>query len=276
MIDNTATANVLAFRPATRFLALVFGSTWLLQLPMLLAQRGVIAGPAERFMPLVVLGFFAPCLIAVLLSALEAGWHGVRSLLAPLAIARVSLGWYALSLSLPCAIFLGARAALAPWGHELGPWFYPPTQPQQLAALLIIPFTEQIPWRGYLYTRLQQAQKPLLASVVTGSAWALFHVQKHAFIDPHASLALALLSIVYMSAGTVVFSWIYLRSGGSMLLVVVAHVGLYLNNPSQAFPNLVPLALHTLGFCVVAVALALGDREVWRSPSASPLTLESS
>jgi membrane protease YdiL (CAAX protease family) len=268
MLDQTAKAN--------RFLWLVFGSTWLLQLPMLLAQRGVIAGPAERFMPLVLLGFFAPCLFALLLSALEAGRPGVRSLLAPFAITRVSPGWYALSLSLPCAIFLGARAMLAPWGHDRGPWFYPPTQPQQIAALLIIPWTEQIAWRGYLYTRLQQHQKPLLASVVTGLAWALFHVQKHTFIDPNASLTGALLLVAYMSAGTVVFSWIYLRSGGSMLLVVVAHVGLYLNNPSQALPNLVPLATHTLGFCVVAMALAFGDREAWRGSSAALLTRESS
>jgi hypothetical protein len=130
------------------FLLLVFGSTWLFQLPALLAERGVIAGPPERFMPLVVLGFFGPLFVALLLSTRDAGARGARALFASLAIGQVGLAWYLLALALPGAIFIMARAVLAPFGSELGPWLYPPSQSQQLAALLIIPFTEQIPWRG--------------------------------------------------------------------------------------------------------------------------------
>jgi hypothetical protein len=50
----------------------------------------------------------------------------------------------------------------------------------------------------------------------------------------------------------------------TLLVVVVAHMGSYLNNPTQALPNLTPLALHTFGFCVTAVAVVLADRETWR------------
>jgi membrane protease YdiL (CAAX protease family) len=171
---------------ATGFLAWVFASTWLFQLPLLLAQRGVLAGPAERFMPLVVLGFFGPLLIALLLSSFDARRQGLRTLLAPLTIARVAPGWYLLALTLPCVIFLGTRALLGAFAENRGPFFYPPSQPQHIAAMLLIPFTEQIPWRGHLYPRLQRAHGPLLASLITGGAWALFHVQKHAFIDPNA------------------------------------------------------------------------------------------
>jgi membrane protease YdiL (CAAX protease family) len=242
----------------TRFFVLVFGSTWLFQLPYLLAQRGVVHVDPNQLMPFVVLGFFGPLFIALLLSRGQ-----VRSLLAPLVIARVSPWWYALALGLPCAIFMAARALLAPFADNLGPWLYPPLQAQQLAAMLVIPFTEQIPWRGYVYPRLERSHGPVLASLLTGAAWAAFHVQKHAFIDPNASLASAALTIAYMTSGTVVFSWVYLRTRGSMLLVVVTMMGNYLNNPTQALPNLVPLAIHTLGFCAVALALVLFDRKVW-------------
>jgi membrane protease YdiL (CAAX protease family) len=251
-------------RSATLFLLAVFGSTWLFQLPALLVDRGTLPGPRERFMPLVVLGFFAPAIFAVALSALE-GRAARRELWRPLTLWRVHPGWYAAALGLPCAIFVAMRAlAAAVGGSELGPWLYPPAQPQQLAAMLIIPFTEQIPWRGYVYPRLQRAHGAQLASLLTGFAWSLFHVQKHAFIDPNATLTVALLTLAFMTSGTIVFSWIYLRTGGSLLLVVLANAGAYLNNPTTALPNTLPLALHTAGFCSCALALLLFDRSAWR------------
>jgi membrane protease YdiL (CAAX protease family) len=245
------------------FFILVFGSTWLFQLPAILAERGQLAGPAERFAPWIVLGFFAPLLFALGLCALE-GRGALRSLFRPLSSWRVNPGWYALALALPCVIFVVARAlAAAVSGEHLGPWVYPPQHPQQLAALLLIPFTEQIPWRGYVYPRLERARGPLVATLITGFAWGLFHVQKHLYLDAHASIELTLLTLAYMTAGTIVFSWLYLRTGGSMLLVVVAHMGAYLNNPTAALPTTTPLALHTLGYCLVALALLGFDRRVW-------------
>jgi uncharacterized protein len=232
------------------FLLAVFGSTWLFQLPFLFAERG------ERFMPLVVLGFFAPLLIALAL--------GGKSALRGLGMWRVHFAWFVLALASSTLIFLVARALAAPLGNASA-WFYPPTQAQHVAAMLLIPFSEQIPWRGYLYPRLERTRGPLTASLLTGLLWGLFHVQKHAFIDPHASLSAALLTLVYMTAGTVVFSWIYLRTGRSMLLVVFANMGIYLSNPMQALPDLTPQALHTLGYCCAAMLLVMFDRGVWSS-----------
>jgi hypothetical protein len=80
-------------------------------------------------------------------------------------------------------------------------------------------------------------------------------------------------TLAYMTAGTVVFSWIYLRTHGSLLLVVIANAGAYLNNPAQALPNTTPLVISSIGFCVAALALVLGDRKAWRvlpEPSAHP------
>jgi len=244
------------------FLVAVFGSTWLFQLPLLLVQHG------ERFMPLVVLGFFAPLLIAIGCSAL-AGKAGLRALIAPLGVWRVAPGWYLLALASSTLIFVVARALAAPLGNPSA-WFYPPSQAQHIAAMLLIPFTEQIPWRGYLYPRLERARGPLVASLLTGLLWGLFHVQKHAFIDPNASLTAALLTLVYMTAGTVVFSWIYLRTRRSMLLVVVANMGIYLSNPTQALPDLMPLTLHTLGYCCAAVLLVTLDRATWKQAVQAP------
>ncbi len=249
---DSATARVP--RRSVVFLALVFGTTWLFQLPMLLA---------ERLGALVVLGFFAPFFLALLLAAKQ-GRDALRALFRPLTIWRVHPGYYLLALGLPCAIFLAVRALSAALGGS-GPWFYPPARSEQLAAMLVIPFTEQIPWRGYFYPPLERAHGPLRASLITGFAWGAFHVQKHAFIDPHTSFALAALTVALMTAGTIVFTWFYRRSRGSLLLVAVAHAGAYVNNPSTALPDLEPLALHTAGYCAVALALIVLDRETWHA-----------
>lgn len=251
-LADSTTARVP--RRSALFLTLVFGTTWLFQLPMILGSS---------FGGLVVLGFFAPFMIALALAA-QQGRTAVRALFQPLAVWRVHAGYYLLALALPCVIFFAVRALAAAFGGS-GPWVYPPTKPEQLAAMLLIPFTEQVPWRRYLYPRLESARGPLLASVITGFAWGLFHVQKHAFIDPYASWKLAALALALMTAGTIVFSWFYRRSGGSLLLVIVAHAGAYLNNPIAALPDLRPLALYTFGYCVIALALVAFDRETWRT-----------
>jgi membrane protease YdiL (CAAX protease family) len=266
MLHTIATSPSAQAKPgALPFLALVFGTTWLFQLPYLLARGGVLRGASERFVPLVVLGFFGPFLIAIALSWWEGGKEGVRALFRPLGIWRVGIGWYVVALALPCAIFLAARALWAPFSEtEPGPWFYPPSHSQDIAALLVIPFTEQIPWLGFAFPRLRARHGSLVAIAVSGLAWALFHFQKHLLLGASFGSA-APIMIPYMAAGAVVFGWIHLRARGSLLLVVLANAGAYLNNPVKALPaDGTPLLLHTAGLVVAALAVVLVDREVWR------------
>jgi hypothetical protein len=68
-----------------------------------------------------------------------------------------------------------------------------------------------------------------------------------------------------MTSGTVVYTWFYRRTG-SMLVVVIANAGIYLDNSTYALPaNRAPLAVQALGYCAAALALVFADRSVWRS-----------
>lgn len=251
-------------RGAVRFLLLVFASTWLFQLPALLAlhEPGLVAGPVARFMPLVVLGFFGPLLVAVILSLREPG--GLRALFAPLAVWRVSVAWYVVALGLSAAIFvvtMGAYELVT--GAKAGPLFYPPTSAEQLAAMLVVPLTEQLPWRGFLYPRLERRYGALAASGIVGVAWALFHVQKHVLLQAELGWTSPLVLIPFMTAGTVVFTWLQRRTRGSLLLVVLANAGIYLDNPAASPASSTPVIVHTVGFCLVALALVTLDRRAW-------------
>jgi CAAX protease family protein len=252
-------------RALLTFFAIVFGATWLLQLPAILVQRGYLAGPIDRYVALVVLGYFVPTIAALVLSLRALGGGGVRALLRPFGAWRVAPRWYGLALAHPAVIlFVGMSVARLVTGSHIGSASFPPTAAAQVAAMLVIPFTEQIPWRGFAYLPLERLFGPLGASLLAGATWALFHLQKQLLIGPGLAFGVAVWTLLLMTAGTVVYTWFYRRTG-SMLLVVIANAGIYLNNSTQALPaNAEPLAIHALGYCAVAMGLVLVDRCVWR------------
>jgi membrane protease YdiL (CAAX protease family) len=258
-------------RALLAFFATVFGTTWLLQLPAILAQRAYLAGPVDRYAPLVVVGYFAPTLAAFVLSRRDLGGQGVRALLRPFGAYHVAPSWYVLALVHPALILMvGMCLARLVTGARVGSAFYPPAAPAQVAAMLVIPFTEQIAWRGFAFPPLEQRFGSLRASLLVGASWALFHLQKQALLGPGLALGVASWTLLLMTAGTVVFTWFYRRTG-SMLLVVVANAGIYLDNSTQALPaNAAPLAVHALGYCAVALALVLVDGAAWRASGSSP------
>jgi hypothetical protein len=77
-------------RALVTFLAIIFGTTWLLQLPAILVQRGYLAGPVGRYVSLVVLGYFVPAIAALVLSRRALGGGGLRALLQPFGVRRVA------------------------------------------------------------------------------------------------------------------------------------------------------------------------------------------
>jgi membrane protease YdiL (CAAX protease family) len=248
------------------FFAVVFGTTWLFQLPAILAQRGYLSGPVDRYLPLAVFGYFAPTIAALLLSRRDCGGEGVRALLRRFGAWRVAPHWYILALAHSAAILIVATtlARLITRSPVAG-FFYPPVAPAHVAAMFVVPFTEQIAWRGFVYPPLERRFGPLGASLVVGVAWALFHLQKQALLGPGLPLDVALSELALMIAGTTVFTWFYRRTG-SMLLVVVANAGVYLDNSTYALPTTVaPLIVHALGYCAAAVGLVLADGPAWRA-----------
>jgi membrane protease YdiL (CAAX protease family) len=261
--------------PLALFFAIVFGTTWLLQLPAILTHHGLLPGPEARYLPLVGLGYFVPTLAALVLSSRAAGGEGLRAFLRPFANVRVPSVFLVLALAHPALILTGAMLlARVLQGPAAGPLFYPPAAPAQLAAMVIIPFTEQLAWRGFAYARLERRLGPLEASLVVGLAWPLFHLQKQSLLTG-LHLDVALWTLLLMAAGTLVYTWFHRRTG-SMFVAVAANAGIYLDNPTKALPeNTTPLAACALGYAVVALALVLLDRSAWRgSVPSTPFAAE--
>jgi hypothetical protein len=75
------------------------------------------------------------------------------------------------------------------------------------------------------------------------------------FLGQGVPLDLVFVMLLFFTGGSLFFSWIYHRTGGSLLLAVVAHVGVHLNNSHRALPDeVLPLVAHA----VVYAGLGLG------------------
>jgi membrane protease YdiL (CAAX protease family) len=210
-------------------------------------------------MTLVGLGAFGPALAAMV--AARAEGSGVGALLRPLGRFRVGFGWYPVALFLPGAIFVAAAGAYDALGHT-EPLFYPPATPAYVAAAVVFPIGEEIGWRGFALPRLCDRFGALRASAIVGVFWMLWHLPMLELQG--LSPGLCLVYLPYMVAGSVFFTWLYVRTRGSLLLAVLAHVGTHLDNPGHALPaRSTPFILHALAYVVLAVGLLIGDRRAF-------------
>jgi uncharacterized protein len=168
---------------------------------------------------------FGPFLAAILVLALTTGKGGVVTLLRRMVRWRVRPVWYAVALLLPVAISGGAAllnvvvlGASAPSPAELGAWSgLVPT----FFLLLLVPGTggawEEPGWRGYALPKLQGGHSALLASLILGVVWAFWHLPLMVIGQIHLS------DPVFIVAWTVVLTWVFNNTNGSVLIAMLMH-----------------------------------------------------
>lgn len=213
-------------------------------------------------------------LFAFVISRLRSPDSGVRSLMAGLVRWRVSPGYYAFALLvLPAAALAGAVLT-----RLVGQTIQPPViagHPWQVwvpavlsSFLLTVLFTggvcEELGWRGFLLPRLQQRFSPLSASLILAPIWTFWHLPLYLTgIRPLAALLPFFAMVTLLS---ILFTWLYNRTGGSVLLVVLLHA--VVNN----YAVLVPRAgYYTMAAGVLLVAgLVILDGMYRRIPERPP------
>jgi membrane protease YdiL (CAAX protease family) len=248
------------------FFALAFGITWLVQLPAVLTTRGILPGPAEQYMPFAGLGLFGPMIAALIAARIEGGKGGTGRFFRSIWQWRVSPVWYVVALALPTVAYVVVRGLAGLFIADAGPWHFPPGDAQRVAAMVIAPIGEEIGWRGFALPRLQARFSRLTAAVLLGALWGLWHLMMYLLVGIPTSVFVA--SILFLIPGSVLYSWLYNRSGGSALIGILVHMGTHLNNPNQVLPgNTTPFWINVVVYTVLGV-LVLGDRDAWKSPVA--------
>jgi len=240
--------------PVTWFYILAFGISWLGMMSVVLASQGVAPFDSPYFLVLSIFYAIGPALAAIIVSQVAYGQTGVWDLLKGLTRWRVGLVWYILAVLVPAVLLIVAQVITRLLGLPVTI-----TMPQVvLSPYVIFGFTvnflantcEEIGWRGFALPRLQKRHNALLATLIVGTLWALWHLPLVFLASPMSEYPfLWFISIV---ADAFMYTWIYNSTKGSILLVALLHGS---GNIFGAFiPGVSPVA-YTLVNCVVAIAL---------------------
>ncbi len=176
---------------------------------------------------LFLLGTFAPGFVALSLTGRATGRSGVAALLRRLIDWQVPARWYLFAVTYIAVVKLTAalmhRAATGVWPRfgEV-PWYL--MLAATVGSTLVGGQTgEEIGWRGYALPRLAARFGLGGGSVVLGLLWAGWHLPL--FFVPEAStfnqsFPLYLLQVTALS---VAMAWLYAKTRGSLLPVMVLH-----------------------------------------------------
>ena len=130
-----------------------------------------------------------------------------------------------------------------------------------LLLILIGALGEETGWRGYALPQLQRRFSPLTSSLIIAVVWFGWHLPQFFVIATYRDSAPAQYAGMFLglACGSVVLTWLYNRSGGSILLVAIWH-GLYnFVSGTQAATGILAAVVSTL---IMIQGLALIGLEV--------------
>jgi membrane protease YdiL (CAAX protease family) len=203
------------------FFVLTYGVAWLLWGP-LVVFRG---RPQAVGFLLGLFGSLVPSVVAVGLTGWVHGKPGVRRLLAGLLKWRVGLRWYLVVLLVPLLVPLALGISVLLGGNV------PTVDTSILAVVIMFLFSifpgsalgEELGWRGFAVPHLQDTRSALSASLIVGLVWGMWHLPLFLVNTNSRPLALFPLFVLSVVAISVLLSWLYNSTAGSMLLVVLLH-----------------------------------------------------
>jgi len=167
-----------------------------------------------------------PSVLAIVLTAMVLGRGALRKLLGRLLIWRVDPRWYLVALGGPAILAGGMIAFNVLLGGPAISLGVPLLTVLFFLAFSIFPGSamgEEIGWRGYALPRLQTGRSALSASLLLGVIWGFYHLPLYFTGQAFRPLSLFPLFMVSTTALSVIITWMYNNTGGSLLLVVLLH-----------------------------------------------------
>ena len=210
-------------------LILVFGFTWSILVPVAADSHNLL--PVHVPIVLSVLIGWGPALAAILLAGIAGGKAGIKQLLRRLLLWKVGFQWYLFALLGPAAYILVGIGIGVLLGNPS------PSIPMFGAAPLnvIISFvillvagmllnTEEIAWRGLALPLLETRYSALVASLILGLIHTLWHLPYFFTANRpfYEQLGFGWFA-AWTIALTIIFTWIYNNTGGSLLLPMLFH-----------------------------------------------------
>jgi membrane protease YdiL (CAAX protease family) len=213
--DVPAWRRWLQSYPVAAFFLLTFIFSW----GIWGAARALFPGASSGLrITVYTLGLCGPTVAALVMSALLYGRQGVADLLKQITRWRVGLALYLFAVFSTLVVGFAAIGAYTLFGAAI-----PPFNLHILPALVPLPagLPEEYGWRGFALPHLLKKRSALIASLIIALFWVLWHIPISPALKHVSFLGLFLLEVIPL---TILFSWLYINSRGSILLVVLYHL----------------------------------------------------
>ena len=206
------------------FIGLVLGLSWLQFVPPYLEGSMGVDLPRGIGIALGAVFMFSPVVAALVLVTWGSVTESPVSFLRQRLRWRVPAIWYVIAFLAFPVLTIIATAVFTLQGESVG-------LNDTVLTLLVLVFTyglvanlfENYGWRGYLQEGLQAGQSALVASLLVGVVWGLWHAPL-VLVDSAPLSAIPFGRYMALLVGlSVLIGWVYNETGGSVLLVALMH-----------------------------------------------------
>jgi CAAX protease family protein len=257
--------------PVVTMFVLAYGLTWVVWIPRAAGVDMGLIGRLWTWMPAV----------AALITAGLLGKAALRNWAARLVRWRVPWYWYPGVVLGPAAFSVAVAACYAllggSWQAAL-PWLRTSAALLPLLLLLLTltdGYGEEPAWRGFALPRVLESHGEFAASLIIGIFWALWHLPLLWTPIIQASQLPWWLLVIDVPAKSVFFTWVFLRTDGSVLIAALFHgaTNLFVVSPAVTTAhNLTLPVLATAGKWILIAGILVVMR--WRAARTPSLRTE--
>lgn len=217
--------------PVSWYLLVTFVVSYAIGAPLVLRAQGLITADVPGW-----LHYFyslGPITGAFVVTALIAGRSGVDELVARMLRWKIGATWLIISILSPFGLYaLGAmfmRAIEGRWPDvtllgevnylgNIGLWVVP-------LWVVTYGYGEETGWRGFVLPRLQERHSALAASLLIATVWMLWHVPAFLYLPSYTGMDPLIIPMFFfgVACGSVLFTWIYNATTGSIFAVAMWH-----------------------------------------------------
>ena len=221
-----------------------YGWSWFFWLPSALMAEGITlpSGLLGYFNWSFRLGGWGPLIAALVVTFWDLRMDGVKALLKRGVKFRFGIIWYLIALLLFPIIIGGSLLLAVASGeslHDMEAFAEPIAIPISFIVIFFTggPLQEEFGWRGFAQDRLQGKWSALVASIVVGAMWGLWHlplffVPEMGFYYQRPIWGLVLTTILI----SIPIAWVYNNTGRSILAAMLMHTSF--NWAHYLFPTL--------------------------------------
>jgi len=202
---------------------------------------------AKPFVNCLLAGIYGPTLSAIITSLSFGGMAGLGALLKKILLWKAPWYMYAVIVFLPLAfsgsaiglyaLFKGNPGKFNTAGFAIIPVVL-------VAAIKAGPCGEEMGWRGFLLPEIQKRYSAVVSAIIVGVIWFAWHIPLFwapigtAVSGGPVTFESVSIFLVFVLCLSCIYTWLFNRSGGSLLMAILIHFSINVSLLMLFFPQL--------------------------------------